>query len=76
MGDAAGLGISSIADFERERRTATERTTSKIRAALEHAGVVFLNTGEIANGAPGVRLREPVEAAKVIDKDLVGESAG
>ncbi len=76
LADAAGLGISSIADFERERHMATERTTSKIRAALEGAGVVFLDIGEISNGGPGVRLREPVEAAKMIDKDLVADSAG
>ncbi len=72
MGDAAGLGISSIADFQRERRTATERTTSKIHAALERAGVVFLDTGDTANGGRGVRLRVPDEAAKTTDKDLVG----
>ncbi len=71
LGDAAGLGISSIADFERERRTATERTTSKIRAALERAGIVFLAAGEVADGGPGVRLRATVEAAKMTDKDLV-----
>lgn len=52
---AAGLGLSTIVDFERERRSVAPATVAAIRAALESAGVVFLP--ENGNG-PGVALRK------------------
>ncbi|MCJ2054756.1 multiprotein-bridging factor 1 family protein [Methylobacterium sp. J-070] len=43
---------AAIADFETDKRAVRERTTDDLRAALEAAGVEFLN-----HGRPGVRLR-------------------
>lgn len=53
---AAGLGQSTVIDFERERRAVSPSAVTAIRAALEAAGVVFLP--ENGNG-PGVALRKP-----------------
>ncbi len=52
---AAGLGLSTIVDFERSRRPVSDQGVGAIRAALEAAGVVFVDeNGE----GPGVRLRK------------------
>ena len=51
----ADLGQSTVIDFERERRVVSEQAIAAIRAALESAGVVFLD--ENGNG-PGVALRK------------------
>jgi len=50
--DAAGLGVSTVIDFERERRRVSEDAVAAIRKALEKAGVEFTN-----GKRPGVRLR-------------------
>jgi hypothetical protein len=51
---AASVGLSTIVDFERERRAVSDTAIAAIRAALESAGVEFLD----ANGSgPGVRLK-------------------
>lgn len=52
---AATFGLSTVVDFERERRAVPQATVEAIRAALEAAGVVFLP--ENGNG-PGVALRK------------------
>jgi transcriptional regulator with XRE-family HTH domain len=54
LAKAAGLGQSTVIDFERERRVVPPTTVAAIRAALEAAGVVFLPGN--GNG-PGVALR-------------------
>lgn len=52
---AAGLGLSTIVDFERERRAVSPDAIGTIRRALEKAGVIFVDeNGE----GPGVRLRK------------------
>jgi len=56
LAESAGLGDSTIIDFERERRPVSEKAQSAIRAALERAGVRFLAPGETVDGAEGVRL--------------------
>lgn len=53
---AASLGVSTVIDFERDRRPVSDKARGAIRAALEAAGVVFLADGETAAGGPGVRL--------------------
>ncbi|WP_424138576.1 helix-turn-helix domain-containing protein [Roseomonas chloroacetimidivorans] len=53
---AAKVARKTIADFEREARTPYDRTLAAIRAALEAAGVEFI---ERNGGGPGVRLRDP-----------------
>lgn len=55
LAEAAGRGLSSVVDFEKDRRFVSDRAVAAIRAALEAAGVVFLP--ENGNG-PGVALRK------------------
>jgi transcriptional regulator with XRE-family HTH domain len=50
---AAGLGLSTVVDFERTRRTVSPDAVNAIRSALEATGVEFTNGGQ-----PGVRLRK------------------
>jgi hypothetical protein len=47
------VGVSTVFDFERERRAVSAEAIGKMRAALEAAGVEFTN-----GGRPGMRLRE------------------
>ena len=49
---ASDLGLSTVVDFERERRQVSEDAVTAIRTALEKAGVEFTNGGQ-----PGVKLR-------------------
>lgn len=48
----AGVGISTIADFERGKRTPIGNNLAAIQRALEAAGVEFTNGDE-----PGVKLK-------------------
>ena len=52
LADAAGLGLSTIVDYERERRQVSHKAVTAIQAALEAAGVEFTNGDQ-----PGVRMR-------------------
>lgn len=54
LAEAAGFGLSTIVDFEKERRIVSLTAQARMREALEAAGVVFLP--ENGNG-PGVALR-------------------
>ncbi|MBN9018458.1 MAG: transcriptional regulator [Rhizobiales bacterium] len=55
LAEAAALGLSTVVDFERERRAVSTEATTAIQRALEAAGVIFVD----ANGdGPGVRLRK------------------
>jgi transcriptional regulator with XRE-family HTH domain len=46
---AAGLGLSTIVDFEKERRRVSDDAVNAIQEALERAGIAFTKTGaEIA----------------------------
>lgn len=53
LAEAAGLGLSTVVDFERSRRIVSAEAVQAIRRALESAGVEFTNGDE-----PGVRLRK------------------
>ena len=55
LAQAAGLGISTIVDFERDRREVSDAAKAAMRAALEAAGVEFI---EPNGSGPGVRLRQ------------------
>jgi len=55
LAEAAGFGLSSVVDFEKDRRRVSSTAIGRIREALEAAGVVFLP--ENGNG-PGVALRK------------------
>jgi len=52
---AADLGLSTVVDFEKERRHVSEEAIDAIRTALERAGIEFLNE----NGGRGLWLRKP-----------------
>jgi transcriptional regulator with XRE-family HTH domain len=52
LAKAAGLGVSTVIDFERSRRAVAEGSIAAIRRALEAAGIEFTNAKW-----PGVRLR-------------------
>lgn len=54
LATAAGLGLSTVVDFERSRRHVSQDAIVSMKLALEAAGVIFIpSNGE----GPGVRLR-------------------
>lgn len=56
LAKAAGVGLSTVRNFEAGRSTPVRQNLEAIRAALETAGVEFIPE----NGSgPGVRLRKP-----------------
>lgn len=55
LAEAAGLGLSTVVDFEKARRPVSLEATSAIRTALEVAGVEFIPEN---GGGAGVRLRK------------------
>lgn len=52
---AAKLGLSTVVDFEKSRRSVSRVAIRAIRQALERSGVEFI---EENGGGPGVRLRK------------------
>jgi transcriptional regulator with XRE-family HTH domain len=58
LANAAQVGLSTVVDFERERRSVSEEAVEKMRRALEAAGIEFI---EENGGGPGVRLRKPTK---------------
>jgi len=55
LAEAAGLNVNTVSNFENGAETLAS-TVRKLQAALESAGVVFVEP----NGhGPGVRLRQP-----------------
>lgn len=55
LASLANLGLSTVVDFERQRRAVSEEAIRKMQNALEAAGIVFI---EENGGGPGVRLRK------------------
>ena len=55
LASAAKVGLSTVRDFETGKRQPIANNLTAIRAALEAAGVMFIEQN--GNG-PGVRLRE------------------
>src|SRR5271165_1368837 len=47
---AAGLGLSTIVDFERSRRAVSSDAVDAIRLALERANIVFMNNVHLGVG--------------------------
>jgi hypothetical protein len=55
LAQSAGLGLSTVVDFERSRRAVSAAAVRAMRTALEARGVMFIDeNGE----GPGVRLRK------------------
>lgn len=55
LAEASGLGLSTIVDFEKERRIVSPEAEASIQIALERAGVIFV--AENGEGA-GVRIKK------------------
>jgi transcriptional regulator with XRE-family HTH domain len=55
LADAASLGLSTIVDFEKQRRQVSLEAIRAIREALATRGVEFIDEN---GGGPGVRLRK------------------
>jgi transcriptional regulator with XRE-family HTH domain len=53
LSNKSGIGISTIADFERGSREPLERTINDIKKSFEDAGISFINNDKNI----GVRLR-------------------
>jgi hypothetical protein len=61
LASLADLGLSTVVDFERQRRTVSEEAVRKMQEALEMAGIVFIHEN---GGGAGVRLREKTRAQR------------
>ena len=55
LATAANVGLSTVVDFERERRSVSDDAVGKMQRALEAAGIQFIAEN---GGRPG-RLRKP-----------------
>jgi transcriptional regulator with XRE-family HTH domain len=56
LASLSNLSESTVRDFEKGRRLPGPNNLAAIRAALEAAGVIFLDDGQLIDGGPGVRL--------------------
>ena len=61
LADAAEVGLSTIVDFERERRIVSEEAIAKMQAALQAAGIQFIDEN---GGGVGVRLAKRTRRSK------------
>ena len=61
LAELAGLGLSTVVDFEKERRQVSVAAVEAIRRALRRAGVEFIDEN---GGGPGVRLRKRQQKRK------------
>ena len=55
LANNAGLGLSTVVDFEKMRRQVSDGAVEAMQKALERAGVEFIHEN---GGGPGVRLRK------------------
>jgi transcriptional regulator with XRE-family HTH domain len=58
LAEASRVGISTVGDFERDRRTPCNHLLRDIRSALESAGIEFIADNAGGPEGPGVRLRK------------------
>ncbi len=56
LANKAGVSLSTVVDFERTRRVVAQQSVTALRAALEAAGIEFIDPN---GGGAGVRLRAP-----------------
>jgi DNA-binding transcriptional regulator YiaG len=55
LAELATLGLSTVVDFERQRRQVSVEAVQAMQNALKRAGVEFIDEN---GGGPGVRLRK------------------
>jgi DNA-binding transcriptional regulator YiaG len=55
LANSSGLGLSTVVDFERERRAVSDEAREKLKNALIKAGVEFIDEN---GGGAGVRIRK------------------
>jgi transcriptional regulator with XRE-family HTH domain len=55
LAQLAGLGLSTVVDFEKERRQVSVAAVQAIELALRRAGIEFIDEN---GGGAGVRLRK------------------
>ena len=55
LADLAGLGLSTVVDFEKSRRDVSRAIVLSLQRALEKAGMQFITRN---GGGEGVRLRD------------------
>lgn len=53
---AAGLGLSTVVDFERSRRTVSSDAVDAIRLALERADIVFMHDVHLGVGLRAIEI--------------------
>jgi transcriptional regulator with XRE-family HTH domain len=58
LAEASNVGISTVGDFERGRRTPCNHLLRDMRSALESAGIEFMPENGGGPEGPGVRLRK------------------
>lgn len=58
LADASKVSHRTIVDFERGARAPRAGTLEALQHALEDLGVVFLASGEVKDGGPGVRMKK------------------
>lgn len=56
LSEAAGVGLSTVVDFEKQRRRVSQEAIRKLEDALKSGGIEFIAEN---GGGPGVRLRSP-----------------
>lgn len=56
LAEAAGLGLSTVVDHEKDRRAVSAAAVAAMQAALEARGVLFLSPGDVSAGL-GVALK-------------------
>jgi transcriptional regulator with XRE-family HTH domain len=61
LASMAGLGLSTVVDFERSRRPVSKEAVKSICKALQDAGIEFIDEN---GGGPGVRLRKRLRAKR------------
>ncbi len=61
LAKAANVGVTTVSRFELSQARPQAASIEAIRHALETAGIILLDEGEMAEGGIGVRLKNSVQ---------------